>query len=192
MKNLIIVLMLFSFNTLNGQCDTIWLKCEDIKGCIKLDTTMTPVYRERWIVAEEGSSLTQGSAEWSYGNGAVGYMGEVVDNDWEICSIFFTADTYAATATVSIDVMNYGNIASNAAANTIATISLASSVDGGGTTNNAYKYVDFATPIPIIVTGNATIVGFITRTVSGSVSDGRVGVKIRKKVGDYVSDVSID
>lgn len=159
--------------------------------CPTLDTVMMPIYRERYIVAEEASGLTTNSGEWSYGNGSVGFIGEVIDDGWEVCAMFFTADTYPANGTVQVDVMNFGDIASNAAANTISSITLSSSTDGGGQTNNAYKYLTLATPIPIAVNNDATIIGFVTRSFAGTISDARVGVKIRKKVGEFVSDITL-
>ena len=55
-----------------------------------------------------------------------------IDAGWEVEAMYFQADTYPATATVQVDLMNYGNTPSNAAANTITSITLSSSTDGGG------------------------------------------------------------
>ena len=87
--------------------------------------------------------------------------------------------------------MNYGNTPSNAAANTISSISLTNSTDGGGATNNAYKYFQLPAPIPVPVTGTTTVLGFLTRNVSGTISDVRVGAKIRKLKGYYISNIVV-
>lgn len=146
-------------------------------------------YRDIW--AEEGGAIASNTSEWSYGNGATGFMGLVVDEGWEVVSMYFQADTYAATATAQVDLMDYGNTPSNAAGNTIASISLNSSTDGGGATNNGYKIVSYANSIPVPVTGASTVIGFLTRIVTGTISDVRVGARLRRKVGEYVSDVTL-
>lgn len=158
---------------------------------IGVSVTKTAIYEYRDIWAEEGAGLSNGSAQWSFGNGSVGFIGLPIDSGWEVEAMYYHADTYPATATVRIDLMNYGNVASNAAGNTIASISLSSSTDGGGTTNNAYKYQKYATPIPINTTGSSTVIGFITRSEVGNVTDSRIGARLRRKVGDFVSDVEI-
>ena len=162
-----------------------------VGGEVTLDTILMPLYEERWVIAEENGVLNANSAEWSYGNGATGYMGEVVDEGWEVVAMYLMADTYAATASVQVDLMNYGNTPSNAAANTISSISLTNSTDGGGATNNAYKYFQLPAPIPVPVTGTTTVLGFLTRNVSGTISDVRVGAKIRKLKGYYISNIVV-
>lgn len=158
---------------------------------VSLNVTKSNLYDTRDIWAEESGGANANSAEWSYGNGAVGFMGIPVGTGWEVVSMYFHADTYAATAKIQVDLMNYGNTPSNAAANTICSISLSSSKDGGGATNNAYKIVEFDAPVPVPATGGSTVLGFITRGLSGSVSDMRVGVNLRRKTGEYVSDVTL-
>lgn len=144
-------------------------------------------YRDIW--AEESGAANANNSEWSFGNGATGFMGLPIEAGWEVISMYFHADTYPATGTIQVDLMNYGNTPSNAAANTIASISLSSSTDGGGATNNGYKYESYATPIPVPTTGGVTVIGFITRAVTGTISDERVGARLRRKIGEYVSDV---
>ena len=159
----------------------------DIPGIL---VTKQPLYEYKEIWAEESGGANANNSEWSFGNGATGFMGLPIDAGWEVIQMGFMADTYAATATIQVDLMNYGNVASNAGANTIASIDLASATDGGGTTNNAYKMVDISpTPIPVI--GTATVIGFITRGLSGSVSDSRVLARLRRQVGEYVSEVTL-
>lgn len=158
---------------------------------VDLSVTKVPMYEYRDIWAEESGATNAGSAEWSFGNGATGYMGLPIDAGWEVEAMYFQADTYAATATIQVDLMDYGNTPSNAAANTITSISLSSAIDGGGATNNGYKYEVLTSPVPIPVNGTSTVLGFITRTETGNISDARVGARLRRKVADVVTDVSI-
>lgn len=157
-----------------------------------LNVSTIPIYEYRDIWAEESSGTNPNSAEWSFGNGATGYMGLPIDAGWEVEALYFMADTYPATATIQVDLMNYGNVASNAAANTIASINLTSSTDGGGTTNNAYKYESLDEPVAIPVTGSATVIGFLTRGETGNISDARVGARLRRKVADVVGSVLLN
>lgn len=171
----------------------IKLKLEQLEKQVKPSLTVTKedLYEYRDIWAEESGATNPNSAEWSFGNGATGFMGLPIDNGWEVVALAFHADTYPATATIQVDLMNYGNTPSNAAANTIASISLANATDGGGVTNNAYKYEVLASPIAIPVTGSSTVIGFITRGETGAISDARIYARLRRKIGEYVSDVSI-
>jgi len=153
------------------------------------DISLIDLYEYRDIWAEESGATNAGSAEWSFGNGATGFIGLPIDDGWEVTAMYFQGDTYAATATIQVDLMNYGNTPSNAGANTIASISLANSTDGGGATNNGYKYQDLPTPIAIPVTGDSTVIGFITRGETGNISDARVGARLRRKIGEVYGKV---
>lgn len=152
-----------------------------------LSVTKQPLYEYKEIWAEESSGTNAGSAEWSFGNGATGFIGLPIDDGWEVFEMGFHADTYPATAQIQIDLMDYGNTPSDAAANTISSLSLSGATDGGGTTNNAYK-LESVGPTPIPVTGSTTVIGFITRGQSGSISDARVYARLRRQIGEYVSD----
>jgi len=158
---------------------------------LSLAVTRLPLYEYRDIWAEESGATNAGTAEWSFGNGATGFMGLPIDVGWEVEAMYFHADTFAANGSISVDLMDYGNTPSNAGANTISSIVLANSTDGGGATNNAYKYEQYVTPIAIPITGTSTVVGFITRTESGNISDARVGARLRRRIGEYVSDVTL-
>jgi hypothetical protein len=156
-----------------------------------LTVSTAPLYEYRDIWAEESGATTAGSAEWSFGNGATGFMGLPISDGWEVEAMYFQADTYPATATIQVDLMNYGNTPSNAAANSITSISLANAADGGGATNNAYKYEVLGTPVPIPVTGSSTVIGFITRGETGAISDARVGARLRREIGQFVTGVTL-
>lgn len=153
-----------------------------------LTTTTTPIYEYRDIWAEESSALTNNSDEWSFGNGATGFIGLPIGENWELMELYFHADTYAANTSIQVDFMNYGNTPSSAAANTVASISLANAADGGGATNNAYKIETFATPIAL---QDNKVYGFLTRSLTGAASDARVGARLRRKVGDVVTSVTL-
>ena len=146
-------------------------------------------YRDIW--AEEGGAVTANSAEWSFGNGDTGFIGLPIDQGWEVEALYFNADAFAPNGAVRVDLMDYGASPSNAVSNTIATISLNSPTDGGGAANNAFKYKAVDPPEPIPVTGDATVLGFITRVSFGTISEARVGARLRRKVGEYVSDVLV-
>jgi len=158
---------------------------------VSVVTETVSVYEYRDIWAEESSALTNGSAEWSFGNGATGFMGLPIDDGWEVEAMYFQADTYASQTRIQVDLMDYGNVPSNAAANTITSISLASATDGGGAVNNAYKYDKLTTPVAIPTNGGVTVIGFITRSLAGAASDARVGARLRRKVADVVTSVTI-
>ena len=121
-------------------------------------------------------------------NGATGFIGIPFDDGWELVTLAYTADQYAATASIRIDLMNYNN-PSNAVTNTIASISLANSSDGFGGTDNAAKIVAFDPPVPI---PGPFIAGFITRTVVGAIIDHRVYARFRRQIGEYVSNVGLN
>ena len=98
----------------------------------------------------------------------------------------FHADTFAANSTVRVDAMVYPSASPGSSiANTVGSISLANSTDGGGETNNAFKIQDI-TPVAI----PAGVLGFLTRTRTGNTADARVYVKLRKQVGEYISSIS--
>jgi len=143
-------------------------------------------YRDIW--AEESGVLSTNSAEWSFGNGSTGYIGIPLEAGWELVSMYFTADTFPSNSSVSIGLMNYGNTPSGAIGNQIYTFVLLDARDGGGNTNNAYKIVSL--PVPIILpTAGTTLLGFITRSVVGTVRDARVGVRLRRPIGRYISGI---
>ena len=98
--------------------------------------------------------------------------------------MWFTADTHAATASITVDLVHRPT---GGQGNTLASISLSSASDGGGQTNHSYKYIEIDPPVVI----PAGIVGFQTRAENGNISDARVGADTREQIGEYVSDVFI-
>ena len=164
----------FNFNTPTQRID------------VNLTVEKKPLFKTRYIWAEESAVLANNALEWAYGDAGTGVKGLMFDDGWFVTHLGFQADVFAANASVTIELISL-NAASNNAANTIASLSLADATDGGGTTNNAYKYIELAQPVAI----PAGIVGFVTRTVDGAVSDARVMADTQKQVGEYVADVFI-
>lgn len=151
-----------------------------------ITATKQPLYEYRYIWAEESGGTTANSAEWSFGNGATGFIGLPLEDGWELIQMSIHADTFAAQAVLQVDAMAYPfNSPGAAAANTVASMTISGSTDGSGETNNAVKIVDF-TPVPV----PSCVLGFITRTRTGNSSDVRVTVKLRKQIGEYVSEVT--
>jgi len=146
-------------------------------------------YREIW--AEENGTISSGQTEWSYGNGAVGYIGIPHDGKegWEAFAMYLQADTHAAGASVTVDCRQFST-AGNTTNHDVCSITLTSETDGGGVVNHSHKYEEFSTPHSLPFPTSFAPIGFRTRTVSGTVSDVRVGVRLRRKIGEYVSDVS--
>ena len=144
-------------------------------------TVMAPLYEYRDVWAEEGGSVNDGQAQWSFGNGATGNIGLPVGAGWEITEIGFHADSASNSAQVSVDVTDFGS----GSAVTVATIDVAVA-DGHGQANNMYRVAEFDPPV---VVPDGAVLGFRTRSRSGSVSDARVCVRLRRQVGEYVSAV---
>lgn len=152
----------------------------------QLKAASEPVYEHIIVWAEESGATTANSAEWSFGNGATGFMGLAGGwREWELVGLGFQADTFAALSTIQIDAMNYSSLTpGSAVANTLASLSLANASDGGGGTNNAYKYEDLVLPVSL---AGVNVLGFITRGETGNISDARVLAKLRRKLGDFIN-----
>lgn len=151
-----------------------------------LVVTKMPLYEYRELWAEEAGAINSNQAEWSYGNGSTGFVGVPIDAGWEAIEMGFSADGYAATATVTVELVVFLT-ASNNPANTVASLSLADSTDGGGATNHAWKHEVLSVPKAI----PAGPLGFYTRSVSGTISDARVYARMRRQIGEYVTGVQI-
>lgn len=158
-------------------------------GNQKLVLTKLPLYEYRHLWAEESGRLVNNSAQWSYGNGSTGFMGLALAGEgWEVVELAISADTYPATATAEVGVCDYLIAPSNTAANVLATISVSSSTDGFGDTNNMAKVEAVNPPVPV----NAqALLGFRTLSATGNVSDVRVQVTVRRKIGNYVAEVEL-
>ena len=152
---------------------------------LNMSVTKLPLYETREMWAEENAAISTNQAEWAYGNGAVGFIGLPFDAGWEVTEIGFNADTMDANAVVTIDVMSYNQSNANTV---IDSLTITGSTDGGGATNHSFKH--HIVPTPIVVP--AGLVGFYTRSVTGgTVSDARVWARFRRKVGDYISDITL-
>ena len=158
----------------------------EVPSEVELAVTKAAKYEYRDLWAEENGPIASGQAEWSYGNGATGYIGVPFDAGWEVVQMAVSADVHAVGASADIYLMNY-NTPSNSSTNEIANILIASETDGGGTEANSRKIQDYGTPIAV-PQGN---IGFYTKTVTGSVSDVRVYARFRRQIGEQVTDVSL-
>jgi len=147
-----------------------------------LSVTKLPLYETRDVWAEESGALGDNSAEWSFGNGATGFIGLPFDDGWEIFAIYLQGDAVGTAAgnDVNVDVRDFQ---SNNAGIAVASISM----DQGGPSGNGHQFDAIATPVPI---PNGAVLGFLTTTETGVNSDFRVGLRARRQVGEYVSDVS--
>lgn len=149
---------------------------------LQYDTLPLYEYRDMW--AEEGSGAGDNSSQWSYGNGATGFIGLPVDEGWELISMYFQSDVGgSATESMQVHLVDIGASPSNTAP-IIYTLNISQS--GSGVDNNAWTYENLATPVAI---PSNTFIGFRTGDEVGNWSDMRVGIRMRRKLGDYVSHV---
>jgi len=160
-----------------------------ISAIISGNVTKETLYEYRDIWAEESGGTNANNTEWSFGNGATGTIGLPIGEGWEVVEMYFQADVYAATATIQVDLLDMSD-GLTGVANTVSSIRLSNSTDGGGQTNNAFKIELYATPISVGNTATG-LLGFITRGETGNISDARVGARLRRKIGEYVSDITI-
>jgi len=163
-------------------------------GAPSLTITTEPTYEYREIWAEESGGLNAAQSEWSYGNGATGFMGipHLAEEGWEVTHMYFNSDVYNAGANVTIALMQF-ETASNNISNEVSTITVANSTDGGGSTNHAYKTEKYDPPIPIPFPTSGAPLGFYTKTLTGgTISDARVGARLRRQTGTHVTGVTLN
>lgn len=160
-----------------------------LKGGLNL--THTPIYEYREIWAEESLAISSNQAEYSYGNGAVGNIGipNIPDPNWEIIGMYFNADIFEAGASATIACYQFLT-PSNDQSNEVCTITINGPSDGGGEVNHAYKYLEYDPPKALPHANTAAPIGFYTKTVTGAISDVRIGVRLRRKIGEAVTGVS--
>lgn len=170
-------------STLSSQIDAIDTRVEDLEAK-SISLTKENVYEYMDIWAEEGGTLSNGSSQWSFGNGATGNIGLAMSNGWEVIGMGFSCDNYSASTWIEVECIDY------VSGNSIAYIELINANDGGGSENNARKYEDL-TGAPSLVPNDA-ILGFRTVHRTGYAADGRVSVRLRRLVGEFVTDVTLD
>lgn len=153
-----------------------------LKPLGELVVTKLPLYEYRDVWAEEGAALNANTDEWSFGNGATGVIGIAVGSGWEAVSMSFHADAHTPPSQVTVNAVDR----QNAGAVTIASITLTGPTDGGGQVNNSFKVVEYSPPIPL---ADNAVVGFRTGTKTGTVNNARVCIRLRRPIGEYVSDV---
>lgn len=151
----------------------------------------TPIYEYREIWAEENAAISANQAEYSFGNGAAGYIGipHTGQSDWEVFAMYFNADIFADGSSATIACRQFLTD-SNQISDEICDITVNSPTDGGGQINHSYKYVEFSPPKPLPHPNISAPIGFFTKSMTGTITDVRVGVRLRRKIGEAVIDVS--
>ena len=155
-----------------------------------INITREDIYEYREIWAEESSAISSNAAEYSYGNGASGNIGipNFPDTRWEVVAMYFNADNFADGSSVTVACYQFLT-SSSALSNEVCTITLNDPTDGGGQANHAYKVVEYDPPKPLPHPNTAAPIGFYTKSVTGTISDVRVGVRLRRKIGEAVTNV---
>lgn len=128
--------------------------------------------------AEYTGTLVVNGNRWSYGGRQYGSKGIRLGARWELLSLSLAVDLFAAASMVEVQLHNWTN-ADTAAIYDIGGITINGAGDGGGQVNNAHKLYEFPTPIPI---PDPSLTGFITRAMTGTVSDAVVYARFRRIV----------
>lgn len=148
-----------------------------------LIVTKMPLYEYRDIWAEEAGGLANNSAQWSFGNGATGFIGLPIDSGWEVVAMGFHSDTGNGATDLTIELVDYTT--PSTAAVVISSIDV--DAPGDGAVNNLYKYEELATPASV---PSGAVLGFRTQEDGGNAGDARAYARLRRQVGEYVSDVT--
>lgn len=126
-------------------------------------------YEKIVIWAEEAGGISNNNTQWSFGNGAVGFIGIPLPENWEAYAVSFHADnTSNATNTLIIAI---GDMSAN---NTFT--ELLRFTASGADDNMSYTEV-LGTPIAIPA---GTTLGFRSITEVGVIADARVAVWLRR------------
>lgn len=141
--------------------------------------TPTVVYEYRDIWAEEGGGLADNASQWSYGNGAGGFIGLPIDAGWEVEALYFHADISGATSDVTVHMVDMRT--PSVAAPIITTIDVVDSGQGVG--NNAWQFTTLATPVAV---PDGAVLGFRTGDEQGAYSDARMGARLRRPLGSFL------
>ena len=151
-----------------------------------ITVTKSPTYEYMDIWAEEAGAIQLNQSEWSFGNGATGFIGLPVDEDWEVTAMSFHSDIWAAASSIEVHLVDFQGTPT-ATSPVISTISVTNA--GDGENNNAYLHE--VLPVPVAVPDNA-VLGFRTGNISGTISDGRVAARLRRQTGEHVTGVLVD
>lgn len=127
----------------------------------------TPLYEHAYLWAEEGGSLNNNAAEWSFGNGAIGGAIPIFDG-WVLAGISFNAVSAAANASVVVEAFDL------ATSNTLETITLAPGLPAGVLSGK----VEFSTPPSL----DDVLLSFRTVTRVGSIRNARVCAYLRRQI----------
>lgn len=144
-----------------------------------------PLYEHRDIWAEENGGAVSNSSQYSYGNGATGFIGLPIDNDWQVEAVYLHADSTLATGSLSVNLVDMST--PSVAAPIIATVQV--TTPGNGPAGNAYTYTPLPAPVPV---PNGAVLGFRTGTEVGAYSDIRVGARLSREIGQYISQILVN
>lgn len=142
---------------------------------LDLDSSGGPRFEYRTFWAEESGALGSNQGEWSWGNGGTGAKGLPVGTGWMITEMSLHLDTITPNTLIQVDLVDWRDTAV-ADAVVIASLFLDQTVDGFAA-NNAAKLQLF-NPFPPVP--DDAIVGFLTRTVTGSANDGIASCTMRR------------
>lgn len=154
-------------------------------GGVALQVETTPIYEYRDVWAEEGAGLADNSAQWSYGNGATGFIGLPIDDGWEVQAMYFHADTGNAATDLTLELVDFTT--PSTAAPVIASLDV-SVAAGDGVVNNVYRYEEFDPRLPVPA---GAVLGFRTQEDGGNAADGRVGARLCRLQADVVTGVRL-
>ncbi len=124
------------------------------------------------IWAEENGGINPNSNEWSFGNGSTGQIGIPIINDWEIYGM--SLQVLNATGSGSVTVAAW-----NRTTNTqFGSAEITGTAAGSGGPINATITFD-PTIIPV---SSGDVIGFRTTAESGTLSNARVAVWLRRQI----------
>lgn len=150
-------------------------------GTLGLTTMPLYEYSDNW--AEESGAISNNNSQWSWGNGDTGNIGLPMGDGWEIYEDYIQADAGgSAVETLSIEVVDRQTVAAGVAFHTFEIIGA-----GNGQDNNAHIINDLRAAAVAVPDG--AVVGFRTLTEVGTWASARVGIRLRRQIGTYVSNV---
>lgn len=145
-----------------------------------------PVYEYREIWGEEAAVINNDSAEFSYGNGATGQVGmpHLGEDGWEVVGMYFNADLFAIGSSATFKAKQFSSHAQVISQDDICEIFIDDTLPDVGS-NLASHYESFDPPLPLPYPTSFRAIGFYTVSTSGGITDVRLGLRMRKKIGDY-------
>ena len=163
-----------SYNDLNGIAST--LISSDVTIKLQSDGTnwqqigFSKIAYEKIVIwAEEAGGISNNNTQWSFGNGATGFIGIPLPEAWEAYAVSFHADNTSSASNTLI--MAVGDMSANATFTELLrfTASVAS---------NNMSYTEILST-PVAIPAGATL-GFRSITEVGVIADARVAVWLRR------------